>query len=393
MKINILMVAYTNYSTDSRVIKESSALVERGMFVDFICLKDENLHSCSPLKGINIINIPLKRYRGKNKYLYVLYYLIFFLFVFLISSFLYIKKRYKIIHINNMPDFLVFAAIIPKLFGAKLILDIHDPLPLTFLTKFNLSKNNFFYKLLLLEERVSAKFVDKVITTHSFLRNEVLKTDGLPIEKIDVVMNLADEQRFKFLYNYNLNGKIHLVYYGTIAERFGLQYILELFYKFNIFNNFNIELTIIGSGDYETYLKNLIKRNKLESYVNFINKNIPYEELPKVLSNFNLGLVPYELSYATEYMLPVKLLELISLGIPVLVIKNKAISYYFTDEDVFFFNLTEPDVFIKLIKKIYDNKDLLYEKRRKLKEIRKKFFWSNEAVKYYNIIQNLVGVN
>lgn len=390
MRKNILMVAYTNYFTDARVIKESSALAERGMIVDFICLKEDNLGSCIPMKGISIITVPLRRYRGGNKYLYILSYFVFFMFVFFLSSILYIKKRYKMIHINNMPDFLVFAVIIPKLFGAKLILDIHDPVPLTFLTKFNLSGNNWFYKLLLLEERLSVKLVDKVITVHSFLRNEVLKTDGLPIEKIDVIMNLADEQKFKFLENYSLNGKIHLVYYGTIAERFGLQHIIEIFKKIN---KPDVDLTIIGTGDYEIQIKNLIKTNKLESNINFINRNIPYENLSEALHNFNLGLVPYELSYATEYMLPVKLLELISLGIPALVIKNKAISYYLADEDVFFYNLNEPSSLLELIKKISDNKNLLYEKRKKLKEIRNNFFWSNEAEKYYNIVQNLIGGN
>ena len=46
------------------------------------------------------------------------------------------RNRYDVIHIHNMPDFLVFAAWYPKLTGAKLILDIHDVVPELFANKF-----------------------------------------------------------------------------------------------------------------------------------------------------------------------------------------------------------------------------------------------------------------
>jgi glycosyltransferase involved in cell wall biosynthesis len=390
MQPKVLMIAYTNYSTDARVQKEAEALVSRRMPVDFICLKEKDNGPKSTVNGVKFYYVPVIRYRGERKFSYILSYLSFFFLVQLYSTVLYFKNRYKVVHVNNMPDFLVFAAIIPKLFGAKIILDIHDPLPITFLTKFNLSKSSLFYKLLIWEERLSAKFADKIITAHSLLKDEVLQNDGISKKKIDDILNFADEKKFKFINNYHINGKLRLIYHGTIAERFGLKKIIEVMKDLN---EVDFDFTIIGSGDYSTEITSIIKKLNLENRINFINESFPVNKLPEILKEFNLGIVTYELSTATEYMLPVKFLELISLGIPSIVVKNKVISHYFTEEDAFFYDNSEPDSLIKIIANISKKKNLLFEKRNRLLEIREKYFWSTEAQKYYEIVQNLIGEN
>ena len=384
------MIAYTNYSTDARVIKEAEALTSRGMSVDFICLKEDAYTKRNHNNGVKIFYVPLRRYRGNKKLFYVLSYLMFFLAVFFISTILFLKHRYEVIHVNNMPNFLVFAVIIPKLLGAKIILDIHDSLPQIFLTKFGVSNRDIFYRMILLEEKLSVKFVDNIITAHSLLKEVILLSDGLPIDKIETVYNYADETKFKLIDNYKINGKLRIVYHGTVAERFGLDNVLEILKDLN---DIDFDFTIIGTGDYSEEIKNIIRQNNLESRVNFINKSFSVSELPQILADFNLGLVSYDLSQATEYMLPVKLLELISLGIPAIVVKNKVISHYFSEEDVFFYDSSESESLIQIIENISVNKNFLIEKRNRLLKIREKYFWSSEAEKYYDIVQNLIGEN
>ena len=46
------------------------------------------------------------------------------------------------IHVHSVPDFLVFAALVPKLLGARIILDIHDILPEFYASKFGASKDS-----------------------------------------------------------------------------------------------------------------------------------------------------------------------------------------------------------------------------------------------------------
>ena len=53
--------------------------------------------------------------------------------------------------------------LIPKLFGAKIILDIHDIVPEFYMSKFNAKEKSVFYKLLLFVEKISCMFSDQVI--------------------------------------------------------------------------------------------------------------------------------------------------------------------------------------------------------------------------------------
>ena len=128
---------------------------------------------------------------------YVLSYLQFFLRCLLKTTWLQMKKRYRVVHVNNMPDFFVFCALLPKLMGARVILDIHDPMPNTFASKFKKGENALPFKLLLWEERVSAAFADQVLTVHDPVKDHVLvKQHGMSPASIKVIANFADDELF-----------------------------------------------------------------------------------------------------------------------------------------------------------------------------------------------------
>ena len=65
-----------------------------------------------------------------------------------------------------MPDFLVFAAAVPKVFGSKVILDMHDVMPELYMCKYQVNYKNTIVKLLILIEKLSFTFVDKIITAN-----------------------------------------------------------------------------------------------------------------------------------------------------------------------------------------------------------------------------------
>ena len=57
-----------------------------------------------------------------------------------------------------------------------------------------------------------------------------------------------------------------------------------------------------------------------------------------MIGDCNLGLVPLEISSITDYVLPLKLLEYISMGVPSITVRNTAIGYYFGDDDCLFYD-------------------------------------------------------
>src|SRR5690348_11349385 len=160
------MVAYSYYETDPRVIREAEAAVEAGFHVDVLALRKPGTAPVEMIRGVRVIRLNQVKYRGRGYLKYLFEYIQFFCRCFMRTSSLFFQHRYKIIHVNNMPDFLVFSTLVPKLCGAKVILDIHDPMPNTFVSKFKDTDKSISYRVLLWQERLSAAYSDRVITVH-----------------------------------------------------------------------------------------------------------------------------------------------------------------------------------------------------------------------------------
>jgi glycosyltransferase involved in cell wall biosynthesis len=384
------MVAYTNYRTDPRVIREAEAAVSGGYEVDFIALRRAGEPSEEMIGGVRVIHINQERYRGSGLFRYVLAYLSFFIRCFAKIVVLHLARRYRIVHVNNMPDFFVFAALVPKLMGARIILDIHDPMPNTFASKFKSGENSLPFKLLLLQERASAWFVDRVVTVHDPLKEHVLvKQHGLPSESIQVVANFADDELFKLQDRFQVPG-LRLAFHGSILERYGLRDAMLALSRTR--HRDRVSLKIIGEGDFSEQLKELIASLGLRGVVHFDNRMYPVAEIPRIIEDCNVGFVPLEISSITTYALPLKLLEYLSLGIPSITVRNVAIAHYFGDDDCFFYEPNDPESLPRVLDRLAENPELVRRYRKRAASLREQFTWSRERQKYVALLDELNGI-
>lgn len=156
------MVAYSNFSSDPRIRRESEALVEQGSEVNFLVLAEGNNSKTYKMNGVNIVELKMKKHRGKKSTSYFLPYIKFLGLAFWHCSRLFLKGQVDVVHVHNMPNFLVLAGILPRLFGKKVILDIHDSVPETYAGKFG-KMSRALYKFLCLEESVCCGFANKLI--------------------------------------------------------------------------------------------------------------------------------------------------------------------------------------------------------------------------------------
>ena len=140
--IKTATVAFTHYASDGRVRRMAEALAERGDDVTAITLREENEPRRYELAGVKVRTVNLKQHRGSNQVLYIAQYVIFLLIAALLLTVSHMRRRFDVVHINNMPDFMVFAALPVKVLGAKVILDIHDPMPELFESKFGFGKGH-----------------------------------------------------------------------------------------------------------------------------------------------------------------------------------------------------------------------------------------------------------
>ena len=129
----ILIIAYTAYARDGRVKRQAEALTGRGDSVDAICLADGEV---ADTHGVNVIGILLPRYRGASKIDYLRSYLNFFSQAAALAIRRSLKERYDVVIACTMPDLAILSALPCRLFGSKLVLDVHDTMPELYLDKF-----------------------------------------------------------------------------------------------------------------------------------------------------------------------------------------------------------------------------------------------------------------
>lgn len=383
----MVMIAQTYYQIDSRVRSQAEALIEKGYEVDVIAMR-YNKKIIDTLNKVRIYQIPIKKYR-RGLIIDLIEYILFFLLSFSWLTMLFFIKKYRICHVHNMPNFVAFSTIIPKLFGVKIILDIHDPTPELFPVKFKI-QSRLAIKVIKWEEKISIKYASHVITVNDMVKNNLVAR-GVQGSKITVLLNAPNTKIFsKSLYQTTSKldkKKFVLLFAGTVAERNGLSNIINVIplLKDKIPN---IELRIIGEGDYMENLKTKVKELQVNEFVSFGPK-IPLEKVPSQILNSDAVVWLPEHNEFIDLCLPLKVLESLIMGCPVITIKTKCQEYYFNENEVIFVNSLNSEDVAESILKLYEDTFINPIQLDNSKYIATKFNWENEKQKYYDLIANL----
>lgn len=384
----VLMVAYTNYETDPRVVRAAEAAVEAGFRVDFIALSRTGQAEVAMVRGVRVLRVAQQRYRAKSRIGYARAYLTFFLRALVLSTRLHVANRYRVVHVNNMPDVLVFAFIVPKLLGAKVLLDIHDPMPETFGAKYAGQKSRFFGALLAME-RLSVAFADAAVTVNEPVRDEILAKHGHKAGAIGVIANFADDRLFRPLPPPVVGDRVRFVFHGTILERYGMRTLIDAVAK--VRNRRKIHVRIIGEGDFSEPLKNHIEARGVGDVVEFTNRFFPLYDLPAILSDCHVGLVPLDVTAISDFALPLKLIEYTCLGLPSITVPSTAIRHYLRSDEGLFYPPGDSDALAALIDRIADDPGCLDALRSKLPAARERMSWTREKTKYVALLRDLAG--
>ncbi len=184
------MVVFSQYPFDPRPRRAIAALTGEGMSIDLICEYEENTKKSETLGRLQITRIPIRHFRG-GAVSYAYQYFSFILISAWILAWRSLRKRYDLIYVHNMPDVLVASALIPKLLGAKVILDQHDPMPELMMTIFGREESSFAVRLIRRLEKWSLRRADLVITVNDACR-KMYAARSRPDGKIAVVMNSPD---------------------------------------------------------------------------------------------------------------------------------------------------------------------------------------------------------
>jgi glycosyltransferase involved in cell wall biosynthesis len=383
--VRVLIIAYTNYMFDARVKRHAEALAERGYEVDVICLAGQD----TSRPNVRIVGIPLPRYRGHSRTRYVQNYFRFFTRATWVALKLHLKWHYDLVIVCSIPDAAIVSGLLPRLFGSKLVLDIHDTMPELYREKFPGKLGSIGEAALRMEERMSAWFSNMVFAVHD-LHLERLQTAGIPRDKIIVVLNAPDPRLFRPSIDSGKPGSngFTVVTHGTINRRLGLETAVR---AVSLLRDSipQLKFRIIGPGEYKESVQALAQGLDLGQIVHF-EDGVPLERLAETLRGASLGLVPNLATAATQLMLPVKMLEYVYLGIPVVAASLRTIRHYFPDDAIRYFQPENPQSLADNLMDLYCHPEHRQVLARRAYEVIKRISWESQRRILYQAVDSLL---
>lgn len=388
---NHCMVVHAYYPVrEPRVEREVNALIKHGYTVDVICLRQDGEPATETRDGVRIIRLPVKRHRGKGAGVQLLEYLAFFSAAFARLALLHRRERYDVVQIHNLPDFLVFAALVPKLAGARVILDIHDVMPEFYASRFKTGMSSWPVRLVRWQEWLACHFADHVITVTDLWRETLIRR-GMRPDKVSVVMNVADDRVFQpdaaaEALPERQHEHFNVLYHGTITERYGIDLLIRAIDRVRRAIP-EVRLTIHGVGEYRDALAQLVAELGLQDSVQFSTRFIPTPEMPRFIRQADVGVVPYRRDVFTDGILPTKLMEYAALGVPAIVARTSVIAAYFDDTMVQFFEPGDVDDLARAITLLYHDRQRLSSLAQQASRFNQRYNWTTVSAGYVALVE------
>ncbi len=379
---------------ETRVQREAEALIARGHEVDLICLRgqEEPIHDSH--RGVQIYRLsPFQPHSVAPDLSSTLRAYVRFVVRALVElTRLHRRRHYDVVQVHNLPDFLVFSALFPKLRGVPIILDLHDLMPEFYAGRGGGEDSpRWLERLVFWQEKLSCRFADHVITVSEHWRKALIRR-GVEADRCSVVMNVADERIFRPQEQQTLpreDRAFRLIYHGTIVYRYGLDLAIQAIdlVRHDIPD---VHLTISGSGDYVPELLRLVSALGLENHVSIQTGLRPLEELPKLIQANDVGVVPYRNDVFTDGIVPTKLMEYVALGLPCVAARTTAIESYFGS----LAELFEPgDVgdMARHILMLYRSPERLKELSQACRGFQQRYNWTRFGGEYVDLVERLAG--
>jgi glycosyltransferase involved in cell wall biosynthesis len=363
--------------------------------IDLVCLqKNKEEPRREIINGVSVFRVPMRRERG-GKTRYVGQYSAFILRSFAYLAWRSVMRRYDFVHVHNMPDVLVFSALVPKALGAKIILDLHDPVPELMQTIFGLSEESFGVRLLKRLEKWSIGFADLVLTVNQACK-KIYTSRGCPPEKIGVVLNSPEDDIFRFqppslpISNGEKPAKPFVIlYHGSLVRRNGFDLAVDALEaaKKSIPN---ARLMVCGerSSFFDEVMESVRKRGLQENveYLGVKNRR----QVVEAVNSCDLGIIPNHRNIFTEINTPTRIFEYLALGKPVIAPRTQGIRDYFGDGELIFFEVGDANDLARKIEFAFLNPREVKQIVERGQQIYLAHKWSKEKSNLLNPIGELL---
>ncbi len=389
----VAMLTHSYYEEDPRVRREAESLAAGGRAVHVYALRRPGDPAEAMLDGVAVHRIDVQRHQGAGIATYLREYLSFFARAGWAATRDHRHRRYGLLQVHTLPDFLVFAGLPLRLAGVPLLLDLHEAMPEFFRIRFPRASGWLARGGLLAQERASIAVAGAVLTVNDALKERLVRL-GVPPEKVTVILNSPSLARFDAAAHparsFAQDGVVRLVYAGALSPVYELDVVFAAIRRIGEARpTIAMRLDLYGRDFAEVPLSGRVAALGLADRVTFHGR-IPIEDVPAALAAADIGLAPTRRSDMTDFSLSTKVFEYAAMRKPVIASRLPMVERTFPPGTVWMYEPGDPASLAVAIEGVLDADDREARVARTFELVRD-LAWEREADRYRAVVDRLAG--
>lgn len=393
--LRIAMVVHAYYEADARVRRYAESLVRLGHEVDVLALRGNGRPTREQMCGVNVRRLAPSRRRG-GVFRYLFEYLLFSLICGLVLA--RRPRRYDVVHVHNMPDFLVFTAFVPRLFGRPVVLDVHDLMPEVWRSKFQAGARHPGVWLIRLQEWLSHRFASACIFATETFRQCAIARGTVSADRSIAVMNAADPHLFD-RQRHPWRGpeepsRFTMLYLGTVSQRHGVDQCVRVLPLVRE-RIPGVRLVIhakLGEGEGRPLedLRQLARQLAVEDLVEF-RPSLPLHDVPAAMSRASVGVFTPHVDVHIDMALSLKVPEFVLMDVPVVAVRTSIMTSLFRPDEVLMFEDGDLAAFAECLRRLHEEPGLREALVGRARRFAREHAWDNEFRGYLQQLAELTG--
>jgi glycosyltransferase involved in cell wall biosynthesis len=372
---------------EPRVLREVRAAVQAGWKVDVLAMRRRGEAEREVGEaGELIVRLPLEHRRGLGALGVAWEYVSFTLLASARLARVARRRRYAVVQVHNPPDFLVLAALPCRLFGTRIVFDVHDLGPDMFGMRFASRRwSGAATRVLEWCERLALRAAHEVVTVHEPYARE-LRARGAEPRHVTVVMNSVDPAVLPARLRPRGEG-FRIVYHGTLTASYGLDLVLDAVAEARLEVPM-LRLDVYGEGDAVPELREQARRLGLDC-VTFHEGYLQQHEVLAAVAGAHAGVIPNRPSPLNRYALSSKLLEYVALGVPAVVAALPTLEEHFSRHEVFFFEPGDASDLARALVEAARDPEMARARVGAARRRARAYAWPENAARYVALLDTL----
>ena len=348
--------AVRQFPYDTHLRREVDALLEAGHAVEVVCMRRAGEPWRERRGRLTIWRVPLEHRRaGATRYVFE--HAAFVVLATGVVALRHLRRRFDLVQVNSPPDSVALTALVPKLCGVPLLLDLVECTPEFFATRFQTASDHALVRLLAGVEQRAIRFADRAITGTAQMRERFVSRGADP-DRISVVLNASDEDVFAArpaALEPRARRPFTLISHGSIERRYGLDTIIRAIALLRD-ELPDVELEIYGEGSDAEPLRRLAEQSAVGDRVRF-NGFVPVDALVAAIARADVGVVAVKRDPFRDLTHTNKMFDFVAMRRPVIASWTQSVADLFDDRAFAFFRADDPQDLARVIVELHGDPD------------------------------------